>query len=466
LSSKEIIKIISFLYEESTGEKQEKLLAEKVKKLSQTKIGKELGVKETSSIQELPLTSYPFYKKFFENPSEDAFLYPLNQYIQVITSGTVGKSKPYLVYRGFYGDQAMVETLVSTMILSTHDGEKINFRPGDVCYVNVAPAPYGAGVGLELLKRLGGSLFKMVPEDFNLPFHAKVEYFIKNYEKIDLAYMPVATLLDTIYPRIGKPFKLKGYVSQDRAADPLKNKIKEITGVFPTSLYASTETGLAAVPSVEYPTGFIFSWKIMYVEFIPEENALTEEFEKVENVETVSLQKVEPGKRYQPVVTPFKWDLTRYVMPDLLECVSKNDKILNVSLPVFKFYARADKIISLQNFTRISENELLTALEKAKVPFIDFTVRVEIHGTKEYLVMYIEPSQSVDIDEIQKNIHKELYETDNDYRSLTDFLKYVPLKVQLLPQGAFKRYLERRGGIPKIERIGMREDRFKELLQS
>ena len=457
--------ILNFLYEDSPEEKQEELLAEKIKRLSQTKIGKELGVKESSSIQELPLTSYSFYKKFFENPSDDAFLYPLTQYIRVITSGTVGKSKPYLVYRGFYGDQAMVETFASTAILSTHDGEKINLKPGDVCYANAAPAPYGAGVSLELFKRLSGGLFKIVP-DLNLPFHEKVEYFIKNYEKIDVAYMPVATLLDTIYPRIGKPFKLKGYVSQDRAADPLKDKIKEVTGVFPASIYGSTETGMAAVPSVEYPTGFIFSWKIMYIEFIPEENVLTEEFEKIEGVETVSLKEVEPGKRYQLVITPFRWDLTRYVMPDLLECVSKKDRILNVNMPVFKFYARADKLISLQNFTRISENELLTALEKAKIPFTDFTARVEIYGTKEYLVMYIEPSQTLNAEEAQKKIHKELYEMDFDYRSLSDFLKYVPVKVQLLPKGTFKRYLEKKEGMPRIERIGMREDRFKELLQS
>ena len=56
---------------------------------------------------------------------------------------------------------------------------------------------------------------------------------------------------------------------------------------------------------------------------------------------------VEIGKRYQVIATLHKTDITRYVMPDILECVALNDDILNTDLPVFRYYARGDNIIKL-----------------------------------------------------------------------------------------------------------------------
>ena len=46
-----------FLNERNVEEKQEKLLREKIKRSSSTTIGKKLGLKPDSSIEELPLTS-------------------------------------------------------------------------------------------------------------------------------------------------------------------------------------------------------------------------------------------------------------------------------------------------------------------------------------------------------------------------------------------------------------------------
>jgi hypothetical protein len=45
-------------------------------------------------------------------------------------------------------------------------------------------------------------------------------------------------------------------------------------------------------------------------------------------------------------------------------------------------------------------------------------------------------------------------------------MKYIPLKVHLLPDGAFSRYLAKKHGMPRIERIGMRDERLRELLSA
>jgi hypothetical protein len=160
---------------------------------------------------------------------------------------------------------------------------------------------------------------------------------------IDIAYMVVSTLLDEIYPRINKPFKLKGFSTQDRLAVVFKEEIKRITGSYPKMVYGATEIGVPTVPSIEYPGGFIFDWRVLYCEFIPEEKAISTDKPKIEEkIETVPMEEVQVGKRYQLIVTPFKYELTRY-MPDILECVGKGDNILNTDLHVFQFLQELTK---------------------------------------------------------------------------------------------------------------------------
>jgi hypothetical protein len=92
-----------FLNERNVEKKQEKLLREKIKRSSSTTIGKKLGIRPDSSIEELPLTSYGFYRDFFENPHEGDFIYPLDDYVKVFTSGSMGRPKNFLVpKKGMY----------------------------------------------------------------------------------------------------------------------------------------------------------------------------------------------------------------------------------------------------------------------------------------------------------------------------------------------------------------------------
>lgn len=456
---------LSFLHEKRVDQKQEKLLKEKFGRAYGTKIGREIGVTPQSSINKLPLTSYDFYRKYFVNPREGDFLYPLNDYVRTITSGTMGKPKTFLLPKSAIWDN-IKKTGLSNILLHTHDGEKTTFEIGDTYYRNIPGGTYLSGFLTDTLKNQSSVLVKQVP-DTSLSFHDKVEYFIENYRDIDIAYMTVTTLLDEVYPRIGKPFYLKGFVTADRSAGVMKEEIKEITGNYPKVTYGSTETMLSALSSIEYPGSFFFDWRILYCEFLPEERAMSLVQAKVEDPpETVPLMEVEVGKRYQFIATPFKNDMTRYVTSDVFECVSKGDSILGTELPVFKFFARTDKLVVLHNFTRIGEEELIYVLKEANIPFIDFTVREELKEAKEYMVMYLEISSAMKVEDITRLLHQELMKFDKDYRDLMNFFKYTPLIVHLLPRGAFKRYLRRKRGQPRIERIGMREALFKELLES
>lgn len=455
---------LNFLGEGDVAEKQERLLGDKLRRVSNTRIGRELGLSPNTSIDKMPLTSYQFYNRYFKDPHEGDFLYPLDDYAQAYTSGSMGKPKAFLLPRSAIKDNLM-KTGLTFMFLATHDGDRTNFEVGDVVYRNIPGGSYLSGLLTGTFDKQSSGWVKQVP-DINMSFHDKVEYFIDNYRGIDVAYMTITTLLDEVYPRIGEPFHLKGFITQDRSATVLKDKIREITGLPPKVTYGSTETLFSALPSIGHPGCFFFDWRVIYCEFIPEEASFSSEADVSEKkVETVPLGDVSVGRRYQLVATPFGNDLTRYVTPDILECVSAGDDVLGFDSPVFSFYGRTDKLVVMHNFTRIAEEELIDVMEKSGVPYVDFTVRVELDGSREYMVVYIETKQGMEADDIASKLHATLLGVDKDYRDLTNFMGYVPLRVRPLPSGAFRRYLRSKEGMPRIERIGMREDRLKTLLQ-
>ncbi|HUS77908.1 MAG TPA: GH3 auxin-responsive promoter family protein [Patescibacteria group bacterium] len=454
---------LGFLNEQNIDRKQEELLKEKLRKISNTNIGRKLGVTASSPRKQVPLTSYGFYRSFFESPREGDFLYPLDDYVKAMTSGSGGKPKIFLLPKtGLW--ENITKTGLSFMFICTHDGEKMNFEVGDTIYRNVPGGSYSSGYLTEIFKKDRSGWVNNVP-DINLPYKDKVEYFIENYWDIDIAYMTVTALLDDIATRIDEPLNLKGFVTQDRSASVLKDKIRDFIGTYPKATYGSTETSLSGIASIEFPGSFIMDWRILYCEFIPEDVELDVTLDIIEDLtETVPLMDVEAGKRYKFIATPFKNDLTRYITTDIFECVSNGDSILGTDLPVFSFYARSDKLISMHNFTRISEEEILNALKDAGVPFVDFTTRVELESSREYMVIYLEVSSPMSEDEVTSRLNQEFLKVDKDWRDLTNFMGYTPLKVHLLPKGSFTRYLSVRQGLPKVERIDMNEERLKELL--
>lgn len=456
---------LDFLKEGDVSAKEEALIKKKIKRVAKSGLGKKLGVEQNTGIDKIPFTGYDYYLPFFRNPHEGDFIYPLDDYIRSQTSGTMGKPKIFL-----HPKKGVMENLkrsvISLMFICTHDGTKPLLEMGDTIYANLPGGAFIGGHITSSLRSNQSAFIKMVPEDANnMTFKEKVDYFIKNHEKIDMAYMTVTTFLDEICPQIDDEMYLKGFLTQDISAGPLKEKIKKKSGHYPKTVFGSTETFLSGLPSVEYPGSFFFDWRVVYHEFLPEEQAVDPNIVTMtEPPETIGMMDVEPGKRYQLIVTPIYNDLNRYVMPDIFECVSKGDNLLNSDIPVFKYYSRADRLLVLHNFTRINEEEMVSMLHDAEIPFVDFTARRELHESREFLSLYIELSETMSEDEVIDRVNKRLVEFDKDWRDLNDFMNYTPLKVTLLPKDTFKKYLHSKEGMARIQRIGMRDERFNELL--
>lgn len=455
---------LSWLKKNDYSQPVKRKLENYINRASKTNIGKKLGVQSNSKIDEIDFTHYPFYQPFFENPKQGDLLYRLEDYVRAITSGTMGKPKSFLLPKtGLW--ESLRKSGMTFMFLCTHDGEKITYELEDTVYQNMPGGQFISSFYHELInENIHGGWVNQVP-DVNLSFQRKIDYFIENYENIDVAYMTVTSLFDQIQPKIEEGVKLKGFITQDRSAFTLKDKIKEYTGAYPKTVYGSTETMFGALPSIEYPGGFFFDWRVLYTEFIPEDKVLEHSDLTSEHSDIASkMDELEEGKRYQLVATPFGNDLIRFVMPDILECIAQGDTILGTRIPVFRYYSRSDNLLVLHNFTRINEDEIDQVLKSAGIDCVDFVAVRELIDTREYLKLYIELREEIDVDSLSRLLDEKLTSFDKDWSDFKEMLGYNPLIVEVLPKGSFNRYLQQKPGVPKIARINMAKQNLELLL--
>lgn len=445
---------------EAALQKQEEMLSSKFGRMEETEIGRRLGIRRGAKLDEMPVTDYDFYEGFFKNPPANAFMYPIDDYEKVRTSGISGSEKWFMIPRISFVN--CWKTGLATLMAIFHDGENVTFDYGDVVYINVAPRPFSGGYVLSYLEPETYGMIRLVP-NINLSFKDKVKFFVRNHKKIDGAVMLASTIISRVMYEVEGPIKLRGLLTLDsQIAEIYRSEIEGYTGIPPRTIYATTETLNCTVPSVQHPLGFLFDWRRGIFEFHP---VGREESEKITREDLVRLGEVKVGEVYQPIFTSLEGEMTRYVLKDSVLCVARGDDILETDFPIFSFHSRLEKIISLQNFTRISEGELLMAFKHGNVQFVDFAVRVEVENGLEYLALYLEHTGNMSPDEIKERLHKYLYDVDRDYRELVDFFDYVPVKVHLVARGTFCKYMERKvASWGKVDRMNMREEAFKKII--
>ncbi len=445
---------------EKALENQTHKLNRKFQRMEKTDIGKKLGIHKESNIPEIPYTDYAFYEPFFNSPSPSSFMYPLEEYAKIQTSGTTGKSKTFLIPRKAMR-KALRETALPVIFALFHDGKKITMEYGDTFYLNLGPAPYLSGSMFNMgSKEKRAPFLKLVP-NINLSYKEKVDYFILNCKKIDAAWIMASSLVTQVIPAVKESIQLKGLIlMDDLVAKAYKEEIIKFTGVSPKTCFASTETVSPTIPSVKHSMGFIFDPRRGVFEFKPMGKDKSEE-------EPVGLQEVEVGKVYRLIYTDLIGEITRYDTANSFRCIAKGDEIIQTDFPVFEYHSRLDSIIAIMNFTRIGEDELLEAFRRIGLQITDFTTKLRTEGGHEYLYLYVEPTgkNSNSNEDLAKEIHQYLYSSNPDYKMLADSFAYIPIKLELLPKKTFANYLEtRNGAFPKVCRIGISDDEFERLM--
>ncbi len=475
--------LMKFLNERRIHEKQEKMLKRKFNLMSKTAIGKEIGINRHAKIDDLPLTSYPLYRKFFNNPIQEAFMYPLKYYTKALTTGSMANPKWYLNPLPMEIDSAVAN--LSSIMTVLHDGERYRIEEGYTIYANLGPPPFQGGISWNRMIKSKPSISKIIslfkfyepsrifelskilklskklnflPPDQGAPYLEKVEIFIKNYKKIDVALMVIGTFLNLVHPRVNEPIPLKAFATLDPSGDFYREEIKEITGVYPSTVYGSTETGTCGIPSPEHTMGLFFDWRTAYYEFLPEKNFCSTDIRKKFESKVIPLDEVKVGKKYQLIITNLQSELTRYIMPDVFQCISKGDNLLGIDFPIFKYHTRAFNQISLHNFTIIDERTILSALKAADLKINDFTARLEVADGMDYLALYIEPIKKYKKSALLSAIHRSLCDVDKGYSEISKYQKYTPLRITILPRGTFSEFLKKKIGMARVIRINMNSE--------
>ena len=235
-------------------------------------------------------------------------------------------------------------------------------------------------------------------------------------------------------------WKIKGILAGGASTSIYREKIKEMWGRYPLDMYTFTEGGMIAVQTWDY-TGMTFFPSLNFLEFITEEDSKILRKNPDYNPPTLLLDEVEPGKNYELVITNFLGgSLVRYRVGDMIRITALRNDALNIDIPQMVFYSRADDILDIAGFTRLTEKTIWHAIENTSIPYKGWTARIE---GKDQIVLhvYVElETNHTSPDTVSDKIHQALYKLDTDYASLESLLGIRPIKVTILPPGAFQKY--------------------------
>ena len=197
------------------------------------------------------------------------------------------------------------------------------------------------------------------------------------------------------------------------------------------------------------PQGYGFIPDLNFLEFIPYDEYLKEKEDPTHKPRTLLLDQIKPGEIYEVVITNYLGGtFIRYRVGDLIRVTALNDPEHGIELPHFEFYSRADDVIDMAGFTRLTESTIWKAIAASGVPYTDWAVRKEYREEKPVLKLFLETPVELDPEETRQKIICALMELDSDYRDLVNMLNDSHLELVFLPPGAFQNYtleMQRRG---------------------
>jgi hypothetical protein len=237
---------------------------------------------------------------------------------------------------------------------------------------------------------------------------------------------------------------LKGLIGYGTDTGIFREKLVYYWGTEPLEGYAATETGGIATQAWNKRT-LTFLPSTCFYEFIPEAEWEKNRKDPAYSPSTVLMDQVEPGRRYEIVVTSFYgMPFLRYRLGDLLQVVSLEDSDAGIRLPQFLFDCRADDLIDIAGFARLDEKTVWQAIVNTGVRYEEWTARKETDTNKAQLRLYIEAKDHPGSDDFRRRLTQELTLVNRDYRDLRSMLGMDPLSVTFLPRGTFERYFQTR----------------------
>jgi len=215
-------------------------------------------------------------------------------------------------------------------------------------------------------------------------------------------------------------------------------------GAYPYEFHACTEGGIMAVQSWTRKDLTLIPYSNFF-EFIPEAEWLKSKDDTLYEPRTVSLSEVKPGERYELVITSFNgMPFVRYRLGHLIRVTALTDEEAEIYLPQISFETRADDLIDIAGFTRISEKTVTQALANTGLHYEDWSIRKEVKHGKPALHLYIELNHDYQQADLSSILHSELMNVDPFYRDLAVMMEVQPPEVTALLPGTFNDYYKER----------------------
>jgi hypothetical protein len=461
---------------------QERLLLEQIALIHKSAIGKEFIKQLPTNIDEfrkmVPVTSYEDYEKHFDVQRED--ILPQPAFLWAHTSGRSGRFKWIPYTKQAY--LRLGERVLSGVILGSarYKGD-VRLEDKDTLVYNTPPRPYISGVALRALSEHFN--FNFVPpldETEEMDFQERI---VKGFETGLRTGIDVLGSMSVILVQMGKRFTeganttkfstnilhpkttfrlIKGYIRskiEGRSMLPrdlwtvkalptggmdtslYRDLITHYWGQVPYEQYGSTEEGAIATQAWNNK-GMVFFPDAAFLEFIPEAEWAKWRSDPAYKPNTVLLNEVEPGKRYEVVITNlYGKPLMRYRMHDLVTFTALEDEETGIKLPQMEFVGRSAAFIDLAGFTGLIDEKMVwQAIINTQVQNIDWSIRKEIVNGGPILHLYIEPVDEIDKEDFRVRLRKQFGELNPFYADYEKMIDPDALKITYLKSGSFQAY--------------------------
>lgn len=463
---------------------QERLLLEQLQVLGSCELGRKImGDRVPTSVEEfrevVPLTTYEPYAPYLLNKREDVL--PRKPYCWACTSGYSGDyERKWVPYTKEIYSKGTAYVLAAFIFGSADRQRYFLLQERDTLLYTVAPRPYLSGViASGILDHFPLKYIPPLEEAEAMQFQERIEkgFQLALKEGIDLFYGLASVLVkigeqfeqgagsldlsSLLHPRIMARL-VKGLVKSKLARRAMlpkdlwpvkaimaggtdvlvfRDAIERYWGRRPVEMYGGTEFLLIAGQT--WGNSMTFLPDMSFLEFIPEEERLKSKQDPHYQPRTVLLNEISVGGVYELVATNFHGGaFVRYRTNDLIEITALRDDELSIDIPQMVFYSRADDVIDIAGFTRLTERTVVQALQNAGIRYQGWMMAKEVREGQPGLQLYIQPSEGEfsSEEEIVEAVHQSLKDLDSHYRDLETMLELKPLRVTRLSPNTFQRY--------------------------
>lgn len=461
---------------------QKRLLTEQLQRVGQSTLGRQILGAEATTIEEFrsnaPLTTYANYEAYLADHSDDALA--MKPHIWAHTSGRSGRYKMVPFSREMF--QRAGERIMTAVILAmARERGEVRLEEQDVLLYNTPPHPYASGISLlSLHEQFPFHFVPSLDQTESMSFQERLEL---SFQTAMVTGIDVLGSITSVLVKMGERFASGGSARLSRkmlhpralvrvapallrsrmAGRPMlpkdlwtvkgilcggtdtalyKQRIFDYWGIAPHEIYASTETGVIAALQAWDRKGLYFLPDVVFLEFIPEADWIQEREDPTFSPRPVLLHEVQPGQRYELVITSFGGGpFLRYRMGDLVRFLRLEDPEMGIRLPSMVIAGRSDGLIDLGSFTGLMDEPMFwQAIHDTGIAYEEWTVRKEVDAKGPFIHLYLELKEAVPSDQVRRQIHEQLKRGNPFYADLETMLEIDPLRLTLLKPGVFRAY--------------------------